>query len=253
VWDKKELKRYERQLGLLGQAGQRRLKQGSVFIAGAGGLGTAVAAYLAAAGLGRIRVVDKDRVQLGNLNRQFLYAEADERKMKAPALGRRLRRLNPHIDSSGKAGDVTSTKIQAELSGFNVIVDALDNFSARQILNRASIRLGIPLVHGSIHGYYGQLTTVIPGRTPCLRCLFPESPEVPEPPALGPVCGVIGCLQGLEVIKYLLGKGELLANRLLVFDGLGGTLEEIEVKKRPDCPDCGEEEPDSRKGNPHED
>jgi molybdopterin/thiamine biosynthesis adenylyltransferase len=240
MWAKKELKRYERQLGLLGQAGQRKLKQGSVFIAGAGGLGTAVAAYLAAAGLGRIRVVDKDRVRFANLNRQFLYTEADEGKMKAPALGRRLRRLNPHLDSSGRADDVTAMQVQGELSGFDIIVDALDNFSARRVLNRASIRLGIPLVHGSIHGYYGQLMTVIPGQTPCLRCLFPESPEVPEPPALGPVCGVIGCLQGLEVIKYLCGRESSLASRLLIFDGLRGTLEEIEVKKRPDCPDCGE-------------
>ena len=239
MWDKKELKRYERQLGLLGRAGQRKLKQGSVFIAGAGGLGTAVAAYLAAAGLGRIRVVDRDRVQLGNLNRQFLYAETDEGRMKAPALARRLRRLNPHIDPSGRAGDVDSAEVQWELSRFDVIVDALDNFSARYILNRASLQLKIPLVHGSIRGFYGQLTTVIPGRTPCLRCLFPESPEFLEPPVIGPVCGVIGCLQGLEVIKYLLGDGSLLTDRLLVFDGLRGNTEEIEVKKRPDCPDCG--------------
>jgi molybdopterin/thiamine biosynthesis adenylyltransferase len=239
VWNKNELKRYERQLGLLGQTGQRKLKRASVFIAGAGGLGTAVAAYLAAAGLGRIRIVDKDRVEIGNLNRQFLYTEADAGKMKAPALGRRLRRLNPHVDSAGRAGDVTSPEVHAELSSFDVVVDALDNFSARRVLNRASIRLGIPLVHGSIRGYYGQVTMVIPGRTPCLRCLFPENPEVPAPPALGPVCGVIGCLQGLEVIKYLLGKESSLANRLLVFDGLKGTLEEIEVKRRLECPDCG--------------
>jgi adenylyltransferase/sulfurtransferase len=239
MWDEKELAHYERQVALIGRRGQKKLKQAKVLLAGAGGLGTAVASYLTAAGIGYLEIVDRDRVRLSNLNRQILFSENDEGKSKAPALARRLRLLNPHIEIAAKAEDLVGADRQKRFSAYDVLVDALDNFPSRYVLNKAALEQGIPLIHGSIRGYYGQLTTVTAGLTACLRCLFPESPETEVLPVLGPVCGVIGCLQAMEVIKYLLGNGSLLMNRLLVFDGLRGAMETVELKRRPDCPDCG--------------
>jgi molybdopterin-synthase adenylyltransferase len=239
MWDKVELLHYERQLELIGRRGQRRLKRSSVFIAGAGGLGTAAASYLAAAGVGRILIVDRDKVQVNNLNRQVMYAEKDAGKLKAPALAGRLSGLNPHIELRGELIDVGASDIRDRVSTFDVIVDALDNFPSRYVLNGAALAQGIPLVHASIRGFYGQVTTLVPGLTPCLRCLFPEIPKDDSPSVLGPVCGVIGCLQAMEVIKYLLGSGSLLMNKLIVFDGLKGSLDEVEIGRRADCPECG--------------
>jgi molybdopterin/thiamine biosynthesis adenylyltransferase len=239
MWDRLELEHYERQLALIGRRGQRRLKQSSVFIAGAGGLGTAVASYLAAAGIGRIIIVDRDKVQVSNLNRQVMYAEKDAGRMKAAALAERLRELNPHIEVAGEPVDVDGPDLRDRISTFDVLVDALDNFPSRYILNGAALAQGVPLVHASIRGFYGQVTTLVPGLTPCLRCLFPETPKEDRPAVLGPVCGVVGCLQAMEVLKYLLGNGSLLMNKLLVFDGLKGALEEVEIGRRPDCPECG--------------
>jgi adenylyltransferase/sulfurtransferase len=235
----REWKRYERQLGLIGKHGQKKLKRAKVFIAGAGGLGTAVLTYLAAAGIGKIEIVDKDSVHLSNLNRQILFSEKDVGKEKAWAAVKKLRSLNPHIELKAKTEDLLLTCLYERVSSFDVLVDALDNFSARYILNRASLHQGIPLIHGAVRGFYGQITTVLPGKTACLRCLFPGSPDLVQPSVLGPVCGLVGCLQATEVIKLILGLGSLLENRLLLYDGLRGTSEEVEVQRRPDCQDCG--------------
>jgi adenylyltransferase/sulfurtransferase len=240
MWDKLELLHYDRQLELIGRRGQTRLKRSGVFIAGAGGLGTAAASYLAAAGIGRILIVDRDRVQVNNLNRQVMYAEKDAGKLKAPALAGRLSRLNPHLELRGEALDIDASDIRERVSAFDIIVDALDNFPSRYVLNSAALARGIPLVHGSIRGFYGQLTTLVPGLTPCLKCLFPEIPKDETPSVLGPVAGVIGCLQAMEVIKYLLGNGSLLMNKLIVLDGLKGSLDEVEIGRRSNCPECGE-------------
>lgn len=239
MWKKIELKHYERQLALIGRRGQSRLKRSSVLIAGAGGLGTAAASYLAAAGLGRILIVDRDPVQVGNLNRQVMYAEKDAGEPKAAVLADRLSRLNPHVELRGEQANIGAADVLGRVSTCDVIVDALDNFPSRYALNSAALAQGIPLVHGSIRGFYGQLTTLVPGLTPCLKCLFPEIPKEDGPSVLGPVCGVIGSLQAMEVIKYLLGNGSLLMNKLLVLDGLTGTLDEVELERRPDCPACG--------------
>jgi molybdopterin/thiamine biosynthesis adenylyltransferase len=239
MWDKRELERYERQLELIGRRGQQKLKQACVFIAGAGGLGTAVATYLTAVGIGRIEIVDKDTVHISNLNRQVMYSEKDDGKMKAAALARRLRLLNPHIQVQGSSLDIGAAGLRERVLAFDILVDALDNFTSRYALNTAALAQGIPLVHASIRGFYGQLTTLVPGITPCLRCLFPETPAEDRPSVLGPVCGVIGCLQAMEVIKYLLGNGSLLMNKLLVLDALKGDLDEVEIGRRPDCPECG--------------
>jgi molybdopterin/thiamine biosynthesis adenylyltransferase len=239
MWDKLELQHYERQLELIGRRGQRRLKNSGVFIAGAGGLGTAVASYLAAAGVGRIAIVDKDMVQASNLNCQIMYSEADAGRMKAAALAERLVGLNSYIELTGEQVDIAGGDLRDRVAKFDILVDALDNFPARYVLNEAALAQGVPLVHASIRGFYGQLTTLVPGLTPCLKCLFPENPTEERQAILGPVCGVIGCLQAMEVIKYLLGNGSLLMNKLLVFDGLKGTLDAVELVRRADCPVCG--------------
>ncbi len=239
MWNKLELLHYERQLELIGRRGQRRLKGSSVFIAGAGGLGTAAASYLAAAGIGRILIVDRDKIQVNNLNRQVMYVEKDAGKHKAAALAARLSGLNPHIEIRGEPVDIGAVDIHDLVASFDVLVDALDNFPSRYVLNGAALAQGIPLVHASIRGFYGQVTTLVPGLTPCLKCLFPEIPKDDSPSVLGPVCGVIGCLQAMEVIKYLLGNGSLLMNKLLVFDGLKGSLDEVDIGRRADCPECG--------------
>jgi len=239
MWDKLELLHYERQLELIGRRGQSRLKRSGVFIAGAGGLGTAAASYLAAAGIGRILIVDRDKVQVNNLNRQVMYAEKDAGKDKAAVLAGRLSGLNPHVELRGGLVDIVASDIRDSVSSFDIIVDALDNFPSRYVLNSAALAQGIPLVHASIRGFYGQVTTLVPGLTPCLKCLFPEIPKDDSPAVLGPVCGVIGCLQAMEVIKYLLGNGSLLMNKLLVFDSLKGSLDEVEISRRADCPECG--------------
>jgi len=239
MWDKLELQHYERQLELIGRRGQRRLKNSGVFIAGAGGLGTAVAAYLAAAGVGRIAIVDKDMVQASNLNCQIMYSEADAGRMKAGALAERLVGLNSYIELTGEQVDIAGGNLRDRVAKFDILVDALDNFPARYVLNEAALAQGVPLVHASIRGFYGQLTTLVPGLTPCLKCLFPEIPTEERQAILGPVCGVIGCLQAMEVIKYLLGNGSLLMNKLIVFDGLKGTLDAVELVRRADCPVCG--------------
>lgn len=239
MWDKLELQHYERQLDLIGRRGQQRLKRSAVFIAGAGGLGTAAAAYLAAAGVGRILIVDRDRVRVNNLNRQVMYVEKDAGKLKAAVLAGRLGRLNPHVEINAESINISASDIRERVATFDVLVDALDNFPSRYVLNSAALAKGVPLVHASLRGFYGQVTTLVPGLTPCLKCLFPEIPKEDSPSVLGPVCGVIGCLQAIEVMKYLLGNGSLLMNKLLVLDSLRGSLDEVEIGRRPDCPECG--------------
>lgn len=239
MWDKLELQHYERQLELIGRRGQRRLKNSGVFIAGAGGLGTAVASYLAAAGVGRIAIVDKGTIKVGNLNCQIMYSEADAGRIKAATLAERLSGLNPHVQLTGERVEIAAGDILDRVAKFDVLVDALDIFAARYVLNDAALAQGVPLVHASIRGFYGQVTTLVPGLTPCLRCLFPETPSEDPQAVLGPVCAVIGGLQAMEVLKYLLGNGSLLMNKLIVFDGLKGTLDNVEIVRRADCPACG--------------
>lgn len=234
-----EWQRYQRQISLLTEDGQDKLQKASVLVAGVGGLGTAVSIYLAAAGIGKIHIVDKGCVDVNNLNRQFLFTEKDMGKKKAEAMAEKLREFNPHLDYVLRCEDALSLNLEEEASSVQVLVDALDNLPARFALNRAAIQVRVPVIHGSIHGFYGQITTIIPGQTPCLRCLFSERPKPMLFPTVGPVCGVIGCLQALEVIKYLTGQGSLLKNRLLLLDGQRASVEEIEIKRVPGCPDCG--------------
>jgi len=233
-----ELKRYSRQIMLFGEEGQERLKNTRVLIAGAGGLGSAISIYMAAAGFGGIRIVDCDLVDASNLNRQVLHWTEDVGKSKAASALETLKGINPEIEVEAISARIDEENVNQLLEGCQLIMDAMDNFSARYILNRASLARRSPLFHGAICGFQGQATTFIPGRTACLRCLFPRAPEAQTFPALGSTCGVVGSIQATEAIKYVLGKGELLENRLLLWDGLSSRLDEIIFQDHSSCPDC---------------
>jgi molybdopterin/thiamine biosynthesis adenylyltransferase len=236
---KASMERYRRQIPCIGEAGQERLSEATVFIAGAGGLGSPVALYLAAAGVGTLRIADRDVVERTNLNRQILHWDGDLGRRKVDSARVKLEALNPEISVETAAETIRAENLASLASGADVIVDAVDNFSTRYLLNRFALRAGVPLVHGAIRGFDGQATTIIPGRTGCLRCVFPAPPPEETAPVIGVTAGIIGLIQANEVIKYLLGRGELLENRLLVWNGLSGTLEEIPVGPDPGCGECG--------------
>jgi len=234
-----ELKRYERQIRIFGEAGQERLKNARVFIAGAGGLGSPVSIFLAAAGIGRIRIVDHQKVELNNLNRQILHRDEDIGKEKAASAQERLKKLNPDIQVEAISEMMDENNVLELVDGFDAIVDGLDNFYTRYLLNRAAIARNIAFFHGAINGLYGQATTIIPGKTACLRCIFPEPPPPTTFPVIGATCSVIGGIQATEVIKHLVKMGSLLENRLLLWDGLNGRVDEVRLERNPGCIDCG--------------
>lgn len=235
----RERERYKRQMMLFGDEGQEQLKKAHIFIAGAGGLGSPIAIYLAVAGVGTITIVDMDSVDQTNLNRQILHTDRDVGKKKTVSAIEKLRELN---------GDITINAIDTTISGSNVfdlvsrcdgIVDAMDNYPVRYLLNRAALEKEIPFFHGAIRGFYGQATTILPGMTPCLECIFPKAPPKEVFPVVGVTPGVIGMVQATEVIKYLTKRGELLAGRLFIWDGLAASSEEIAIEKNPACSACG--------------
>jgi molybdopterin/thiamine biosynthesis adenylyltransferase len=237
----RELRRYERQLMLRNWGAQKqgRLKASTVFIAGAGGLGCAAGAYLAAAGAGRIRLCDSGKVEVSNLNRQFFYGERDVGRDKVMSAVRRILRINPHVSAVGLQERIDGDSVSGLVGNADIMVDCLDNFETRFVLNELSVKKSIPLIHAGVNALTGQLTFIHPPETPCLRCLFPHVPAGGPVPIIGAVAGVIGCLEALEAIKYLTGTGRLLKNRLLVWDGGPGDFEEIMLQRSEACPVCG--------------
>lgn len=224
---------------MLGEAGQEKLKAARVIIAGAGGLGTVISLYLAAAGVGTLRVVDCDVVEASNLNRQILHWGGDIGRPKTASVSEKLADLNSLIRVEEVAGRIDETSIDAITEDCDLIVDAMDNFPTRYLLNRTALRKGIPFIHGAVRGLYGQATTVLPGKTPCLRCIFPGSPPREIFPIIGATCGVIGSIEATEVIKLLTGRGEPLAGRLFIWDGMAASADSLVVERNPACPDCG--------------
>ncbi len=235
----RELERYKRQILLFGNDGQERLKSSHIFIAGAGGLGSPVAIYLAVAGVGTITVVDMDTVDQSNLNRQILHTDRDIGKKKTVSAIAKLREYNPDIIINAIDTTITAENILGLVGQADGIVDAMDNYPVRYLLNRVALEKKVPFFHGAIRGFYGQATTIIPGKTPCLECIFPRAPPKEIFPVVGVTPGVIGTVQATEVIKYLTKQGELLAGRLFIWDGLAATSEEIAIEKKPLCPVCG--------------
>lgn len=235
-----ELQRYQRQIMVpgFGEEGQEKLKQARVFIAGAGGLGSPAALYLAAAGIGRLRIVDSDTVELSNLNRQVLHWTQDIGRAKVESAGSKLRAFNPGIEIETVRERMTPENIHDLTDGFHIIVDAVDNLAARYILNQCAQEKKIPLFHGAVSGFEGRAMTIIPGQTACLMCLYRGVEIHRKTPVVGTSPGVIAGIQAAEVIKYLTGIGQLLTNRFLVYDGLNMRFAEIEVSRDPECRCC---------------
>jgi sulfur-carrier protein adenylyltransferase/sulfurtransferase len=242
-------RRYSRHLLIpeVGEEGQAKLLNSRVLLIGAGGLGSPASLYLAAAGVGTLGIVDDDTVDETNLQRQIVHTTERLGDGKAESAKRTLEALNPDVSVKVYAERLTSENADRILDeGWDVIVDGADNFPTRYLLNDASVWHDIPVVHGSIYRFEGQTTVFKPGDGPCYRCLFPE----PPPPELAPSCaeggvlgvlpGIVGSLQASEALKLLLGIGEPLVGRLLLFDALDTTFNEIQLRRNPECPVCGE-------------
>lgn len=234
--------RYQRQMLLRdwGESGQQQVKAARVFIAGAGGLGSPAAIYLAAAGVGEIRICDVDTIELSNLNRQILHPDARLGQSKALSAEKTLTALNPASHIVPFAEYLDETNLDRIAGRPDIVVDCLDNYETRYLLNRYCLRQHIPLVHGAIWGWSGQLSFLRPPETPCLRCLVPEPPSPETFPVVGATAGLVGSIQAMETLKYLTGLGEPLKNRLLLLDGEEMFFSAVKVERKPDCPDCSQ-------------
>ncbi|WP_457742395.1 ThiF family adenylyltransferase [Thermococcus sp.] len=228
----KELERYDRQIMIFGKDGQEKLKKAKVAVVGVGGLGSPVAYYLAAAGIGTLLLIDEQKPELSNLNRQILHWEEDINKNPKPFSAKwKLEKFNSDIRIETFVGKLTENNIEEVLQGVDVIVDCLDNFETRFLLDEYSQRKGIPLVHGAVEGTFGQVTTIVPGKTKSLREIFPNVREKKGKfPIIGATAGVIGSIQTMEVIKLLTGFGEPLFNKLLLVDLAYNTFDVVELR-----------------------
>lgn len=233
--------RYARQMLLegWGEEGQKKLSQSTVFIAGAGGLGSPVSIYLAVVGIGRIIICDFDTVDITNLNRQILHSNTRIGINKALSAKITLNAINPDVEVLPLTEKITEKNAFEVVADAQLIIDCMDNLETRYILNEVSIKKGIPLVFGAIYGTQGMLSFIQPPETPCLRCLFQEAPPKEIFPVVGATAGVIGALQALEAVKYLVGIGKLFKNKLLVWDGMSGDFKTFKAQKDPSCPVCG--------------
>lgn len=234
--------RYQRQMLYpdFGEAGQDKLKHSWVAVIGLGGLGSAASVCLACAGIGHITIVDHDSVELSNLNRQPLYTDEDIGKKKVLIAAGKLGKLNPSVEVIPVCQRVTKKNIVDIIKGADVVIDGMDNFEDRLILNSASISQRIPFIHGGIWGLDGEMTTIIPGKTACLTCIFPQVPKTEkEIPVFGVTPSLVGSLQAMEAIKLLTGIGDLLTNKMLYFRGATMEFSLVNLTRRPDCKVCG--------------
>ncbi|MDY6968687.1 MAG: HesA/MoeB/ThiF family protein [Spirochaetota bacterium] len=237
---KAEITRYNRQLLIngWGNEAQEKLKQSTVFVAGVGGLGSPLLYYLAVAGIGTLKICDFDKIDLSNLNRQILHTENEIGILKVDSAYNTLINANPNITIikvNEKLGEKNTPKIVGDA---DIIVDCLDNFYTRQILNETSVKKSIPMIHAGVSGFIGQITFIHPPDTPCLACFFPDKAKKEITPIVGATAGILGSLQALEVIKYLTGIGENLKNKLLFWDGLEMNFKTIKLQKNCNCKIC---------------
>jgi molybdopterin-synthase adenylyltransferase len=237
-----ELLRYQRQVMLpyVGEEGQKKIKNAKVFIAGIGGLGSISASYLVAAGIGHITFVDGDKVELGNLNRQIIHWTSDINKWKADSALVKLKDINPHCHITSIQERIKNDNIMDLLGDCSIIVDATDNIQVRHVLNMASLGKRIPFIYGGVREFGGMITTFVPGETPCFECVFPSMiPQEKIFGIFGPVAGVAASLQTIEVLKIILGIGELMKGKLLHFNLLNMKFRKISIEKNSDCMACG--------------
>ena len=246
---REQQERYKRNTALkaMGIKGQERLLQSKVLLVGAGGLGSPIALYLAAAGVGTLGIVDGDVVDLSNLQRQIIHSEQAVGVEKVLSAERRLRELNSSI-SVIPYHEMAAPDTLGDIIGdqdYDFIIDGTDNFSAKFLINDTCVRLQKPFSHGGVVAFHGQTMTYVPGRGPCCRCIFEEEPQEGEVPTarevgiLGAVAGTIGTIQATEAVKYLLGAGDLLTGFLLTYDALAAVFRKVPFPENPDCPACG--------------
>ncbi|SEH12896.1 adenylyltransferase and sulfurtransferase [Natronorubrum sediminis] len=269
--DATQLDRYSRHVIMdeIGPEGQQRLLDASVLVVGAGGLGSPAIQYLAAAGIGRLGIVDDDVVERSNLQRQIVHGDADVGRPKVESAADYVDALNPDIDVDTHETRITAENVADLVAAYDVVLDASDNFATRYLLNDHCVLTETPLSHGAIYRFEGQVTTFTnergaessvgddssdgtdadrsPDSPPCYRCIFPEAPEPGTVPdcattgVLGVLPGTVGCIQATEVVKYVLGKGEVLEGRLLMYDAMDMGFETVDVRSNPTCPVCGDE------------
>ncbi len=245
---KEQIARYSRQLILpgLGVKGQERLRSASVLVVGAGGLGSPAALYIAAAGVGTIGIIDRETVALSNLHRQILHETAGVGRPKSDSARERLAALNPEAQVVAMQESLEAATILERLAPYDVVLDGSDNFPTRYLVNDACVLLRKPLVHGGVVHLGGQVLTILPGQGACFRCAFPEPPQpgaIPscqEAGVLGSAAGIIGTLMAHEALKVLLGLGQPLVNRLLVFDGHMSRFREVPLRRQADCAVCSD-------------
>jgi adenylyltransferase/sulfurtransferase len=244
-----EVARYSRHLIMpeVGMDGQKRLKASAILLIGAGGLGSPLGLYLAAAGVGRLGLVDFDVVDFSNLQRQVLHGTPDVGRPKLHSARDRLKAVNPDVQLDLYETRLTSANAFELFRPYDVVIDGTDNFATRYLVNDACVLLGKPNVYGSIFRFDGQASVFYPGRGPCYRCLYPEPPPPGEVPScaeggvLGILPGLIGCIQATEAVKLLLGQGSPLIGRLLLYDALQMSFREFKVRRNPKCPLCGDQ------------
>jgi len=238
-----EKERYARQLIIKnwGEPAQQKLKQSTIAIIGIGGLGSPVSFYATAAGIGKIRIIDDDVVDLSNLNRQIVHFTPDISKMKVESAQEKLNALNPEVTIEPFSITLTRENIQNAIEGCSIVLDCLDNFQTRFLLNETCIKLGIPYIHAAVYALEGRVLTIIPGKGPCLQCFYPNVPKEMKPfPVLGAAVGITASIEITEAIKVLTGIGNPLIGRLLIIDGENMKFDIIEIKQNPQCPICGE-------------
>src|SRR3990172_9985474 len=246
-FSEEQIRRYSRHIILkeVGGSGQQKLMEAKVLLVGAGGLGSPCAYYLAAAGIGTIGIIDSDVVELSNLQRQILHNTSDIGRLKVDSAKETMVSLNPDVTVNTYPERLTTDNILSLFAGYDIIVDGSDNFPTRYLINDACVMLGKPNVHGSIFRFEGQATVFKPPEGPCYRCLYPEPPPADMVPScqeagvLGVLPGIIGTIQAIETIKLILGKGEPLVGRLLLFDALSMDFRGVRLKKDNHCPLCG--------------
>src|ERR1700720_2648410 len=246
--DNDQIRRYSRHLILpeVGMAGQKKICATSVLCIGAGGLGSPIAMYLAAAGIGRIGIVDFDTVDFSNLQRQIIHGTSDVGRPKAQSAKETIQGINPTCDVIIHNTRLSSENALEIIAQYDIVVDGTDNFPTRYLTNDACVLLKKPNVYGSIFRFEGQASVFAPGQGPCYRCLYPEPPPPGEVPScaeggvLGILPGLIGCIQATEAVKLILDTGKLLIGRLLLYDALQMNFQEFKVRRNPKCPMCGD-------------